>query len=76
MFPFLTEVVLFMWNRLDKRSDCFLIMSKSSFEIADVFMQNKDSEFIKVLISLLVKIKSVVYVIVYVKIYFKNIGPM
>lgn len=76
MFPFLTEVVLFMWNRLDKRSDCFLIMSKSFFEIADVFMQNKDSEFIKVLISLLVKIKSVVYVIVYVKIYFKNIGPM
>lgn len=76
MFPFLTEVVLFMWNRLDKRSDCFLTMSKCFFEIADVFMQNKDSEFIKVLISLLVKIKSVVYVIVYVKIYFKNIGPM
>lgn len=76
MLPFLTEIVLFVWNRVTRRMDSFLTTSKCFFEIADVFMRNKDSEFIAVLISLFVKIKLVVYIVVYIKMHFKHIGSI
>lgn len=75
MFPFMTEVFLFVWNRLTKTSDYFLAMSKCVSEITDEFMQNNYSEFITVLASLLVKLKLVAYVIVY-RMRFKHVGSI